>query len=83
MFVFLFIILILHDITVIHFLVTEVMEVLRKLLIDLDSKFSEQNLINPDYNGKLCLYLDEMMPEGIIETLDIETIIKMSKFKNS
>ncbi len=63
--------------------VSEVMEVVRRLLIELESKFSEHNLINPDYFGKFLVFLDEMMPEGIIETLDVDTIHRMSKFKNN
>ncbi len=49
---------------------------------DIDSKMSETQLLNPDYSGKFIVYLGEMMPEGAIETLDMDTITRGSKFKN-
>mmetsp|Transcript_8083 Transcript_8083/g.8231 ORF Transcript_8083/g.8231 Transcript_8083/m.8231 type:complete len:152 (+) Transcript_8083:136-591(+) len=47
----------------------------------LENRFTQTSLLVPDNYGKLCVSLDDMLPDGIVETLDVDTIMKMSKLK--
>ena len=47
----------------------------------LDHKLVESSLSNTDTYTKLLVCLDEMFPQGIIETLDIERVQQMIKLK--
>lgn len=42
---------------------------------------TESNLLQPETYGKLILCLDEMFPQGIIETLDHDNVEKLMKLK--
>mmetsp|Transcript_30504 Transcript_30504/g.43749 ORF Transcript_30504/g.43749 Transcript_30504/m.43749 type:complete len:145 (-) Transcript_30504:309-743(-) len=48
----------------------------------LEGKASEQLLHSFEYNAKFAIAVDEMMPQGIIECLDTELILKLSKLKS-
>jgi hypothetical protein len=44
-------------------------------------KPSESCLLMGDTYGKVCIAVDEIMPGGILENLDTESILSMSKLK--
>jgi hypothetical protein len=51
------------------------------LMILLDQKLTESSLANADDYTKLLLCLDEMFPQGIIETLDVDRVQQLIKLK--
>mmetsp|Transcript_3728 Transcript_3728/g.5777 ORF Transcript_3728/g.5777 Transcript_3728/m.5777 type:complete len:152 (+) Transcript_3728:37-492(+) len=65
-------------------ILSDVMELIHQILTDssVDVRAAEAGLLIPDNYGKLSISLDEMMPDGIIETFDHETIKKMTKLKH-
>ena len=51
------------------------------LMILLDQKLTESSLANADDYTKLLLCIDEMFPQGIIETLDVDRVQQLIKLK--
>ena len=45
------------------FIVIEVLESIREILMELDNKLTESGFLLPDNYGKFCVSLDEMMPD--------------------
>mmetsp|Transcript_29672 Transcript_29672/g.50075 ORF Transcript_29672/g.50075 Transcript_29672/m.50075 type:complete len:148 (+) Transcript_29672:135-578(+) len=62
-------------------LLTDLVEVVFELLNQLE-KVTEASLLVPDNFGKFSISLDEMIPDGILETMDLETIRRMIKLKH-
>eukprot|EP00428_Durinskia_dybowskii_P066143 CAMPEP_0170371736 /NCGR_PEP_ID=MMETSP0117_2-20130122/9187_1 /TAXON_ID=400756 /ORGANISM="Durinskia baltica, Strain CSIRO CS-38" /LENGTH=123 /DNA_ID=CAMNT_0010626565 /DNA_START=111 /DNA_END=482 /DNA_ORIENTATION=- len=61
----------------------EVLITLERVLMDvLDQKISEAQMLIPENYGKFVICVDDMMPQGIIETLDAALIGRMSKLKS-
>eukprot|EP01038_Epipyxis_sp_PR26KG_P012052 gene12052-16128_t len=59
-----------------------VIDTIHTILVDLvEGKVTEQGFLNPEIFGKFAVCIDEMMPQGIIETLDAEIIAKLGKMK--
>jgi len=60
----------------------ELLDVLALVLSDLTNKSNSENvLMTADVHGKLAVSLDEMIPAGIIENLDAESILLLAKLK--
>jgi len=53
-------------------------EILQKLV---DERFTEAALMQGETLGKLAIALDEMSPQGLIETMDAEFVIAKAKAK--
>ena len=51
------------------------------LMTLLDQKLTESSLANADDYTKLLLCIDEMFPQGIIETLDVDRVQQLIKLK--
>jgi len=51
------------------------------LMILLDQKLTESSLANADDYTKVLLCIDEMFPQGIIETLDVDRVQQLIKLK--
>lgn len=64
-------------------LLSEILVVLKELLSEhLDNKLTESNLLLADNYGKVSVSCEEMISDGIVETLDVDIITKMTKLKN-
>ena len=61
---------------------SDVMDCIRGVVTDqLDGKITESNLLEPDNYGKVSVVLDEVVPNGIIESLNSDVANKMAKLK--
>ena len=61
---------------------SDVMDCVRGVVTDqLDGKITESNLLEPDNYGKVSVVLDEVVPNGIIESLSCDVANKMAKLK--
>jgi hypothetical protein len=59
-------------------------ETIIKLLKELlGNSISEVSFLSAENYGKWTLMVDEMVPGGIIESMDAEHIVRMSKLKYS
>ena len=63
-------------------LLSPLLDTVLELLRDqLGSRLTAKTLLNSENYGKLMLALDELAPQGILETTDVEVISKMAKMK--
>ena len=61
---------------------SDVMDCLRGVVTEqLDGKITESNLLEPDNYGKVSVVLDEVVPNGIVESLNSDVANKMAKLK--
>jgi hypothetical protein len=62
---------------------SDVLDTLKVVVADqLEGKINEQGLMDPDNYGKVSVVIDEVLCDGIVESLDPETIQKMAKLKS-
>lgn len=62
---------------------SDVLDTLKVVIADqLEGKINEQGLLDPDNYGKVSVVIDEVLCDGIVESLDPETIQKMAKLKS-
>ena len=61
----------------------DVLTTVGNILLDIvDGKIVESSFLLPESYGKFLVAIDEMMPQGIIESFDAQLIGKLSKLKN-
>ena len=61
---------------------SDVMDCIRGVVTDqLDAKITESTLLEPDNYGKVSVVLDEVVPNGTIESLISDIANKMAKLK--
>lgn len=64
-------------------IVADVIDCIRNVLSELvDGKFHESSFLDHEVYGKFAVSIDEMMPQGVLETLDPESIAKLTKLKS-
>ena len=64
-------------------ILTDVLALIIMLMTDqLDGRRTESSFLNSETYGKFQVILEEVMPNGILETIDVDVISKMSKLKN-
>mmetsp|Transcript_3331 Transcript_3331/g.4679 ORF Transcript_3331/g.4679 Transcript_3331/m.4679 type:complete len:156 (-) Transcript_3331:347-814(-) len=56
-------------------------DLMQMITIHCEDKPSEQMLLQEDAYGKVCLGIDEMMPQGHLEHGTVKDVLRMSKLK--
>lgn len=63
-------------------ILSDVVDCLRGILLRLlDDRVTETVLMQGEILGKIALVLDEIAPQGLIETTDVEFAMKLAKAK--
>jgi hypothetical protein len=62
---------------------SDILDTLKQAVGDqLEGKVTEVSLLDPDNYGKVSVVIDEIICDGVVESLDLDTIQKMSKLKS-
>jgi hypothetical protein len=62
---------------------SDILDSLRSVVTDqLEGKVTEASILDPDNYGKLSVALDELLMDGIVESLDPDIVQKMAKLKS-
>mmetsp|Transcript_26367 Transcript_26367/g.58367 ORF Transcript_26367/g.58367 Transcript_26367/m.58367 type:complete len:83 (-) Transcript_26367:191-439(-) len=60
----------------------EVLVAVERVLVEvIGDRVTESGLLIPDNYGKFVVSVDDMMPQGVVDTLDAVLIAKLSKLK--